>query len=206
MSNKAYIMDQIHKFDLTKLFNNIIKGRHSFGIVLLCLWGAFDLGCIVQLKKKMKLVHACIKPLLLPFSKYLAFCLSLWSLTLSRSWKSFPVRVLSDSFSSLGLAEMTVLRSYRRYEDLRRRSFWTDGHAFLSMNDLTPRISLADSFALAAASAGVSGCKKNLLFNGRSRSLASSEFSVPAASTHQLRSRKLHYLLHIGTQYLTCSK
>jgi hypothetical protein len=53
----------------------------------------------------------------------------------------------------------------------------------LSIKPFTPIISLADSLALAAAAAGGSGCKKNLSFNGRTKSLASSEFNVPAATT-----------------------
>lgn len=46
-------MDQLHKFDLTKLCNNTIEARYSFGIVLLRFWGALDLRCVVQL-------HICI--------------------------------------------------------------------------------------------------------------------------------------------------
>lgn len=70
---------------------------------------------------------------------------------------SFPVNSFSGFFSSFDFEEIMVLRSKRRYSAFERRSSRTYGQAFFSIKPFTFKMSLADSLALAAASAGDSG-------------------------------------------------
>lgn len=192
---------------LTELWNNVVETRYSCSVTLLCISRAFHLCCVIQLIETKNKKYANIKfqsvsifgnSLTWPISpyhlitKYFGYRRQV-KLTSAMFWKSFPVRSLSCFFSSFGFAAMIVLRSKRRYSDFKRRSFCTYGHAFLSMNSLTFTISFADSFARAAASVGVNGWRKNRFFNGKSRSLASSEFSVPAANTHFVNSTVLRF-------------
>lgn len=118
--NKCHITKLASKYtdsSLANLGKNIVQSRYGLSVVLLCFWGALDLCCMVQLcpdkKKNIEGINSNKRIVLRTHQRQQKRRkLEGWeTLTLLMTWKSLPASSLRGFLSSLGLAEITVLRS-----------------------------------------------------------------------------------------------